>query len=230
MFSLSATKDYFMVYNVAMNSKAPYEIIYEDEQLIAVYKKRDVLTVQTEDKKTFHHNLFYYLKTYLGKKNEKCYLVQRLDFETSGVMVFAKTSEIQSILKKEFENRTVTRLYEAVVKEEIASSFSATVKMNIDDSSHNVIESNEGKEAITSISYGNKIQIGTALKIEIFTGRRNQIRLAIKKLGYTLIGDKRYAKDENKRMYLNAYSLTFTTSKSLNQRHFEVKPLWLLQS
>lgn len=196
--------------------KIPYQIIYEDDKIIIIYKNRDFLSIRTDDIKTRFNNIYFFLSCYLNKKKEKCYLVHRLDFETSGLMIFAKGKEICSTLVNQFENRMVRRYYEAVIKEKIDLNKEFEVVDKIDD-----------KEAITYIKSINYINIGTALDIEIKTGRHNQIRKAISSLGYTLLGDKRYSKDVNKRMYLNAYKLEFEKNEYLNKNLFEVKPLWI---
>lgn len=215
-----------------MKDNAPYTILYEDEEIIVVDKKRDVFTVATNDPKTFHHNLFYYLKCYLKKKHEQPYIVHRLDYETSGILIFAKNHDKQVLLRNLFEQRLVRRCYEAVVLEKIPLDFKRKVEMNLQDNHDGklVKESNEGKEAITYIKANNYIQIGTALQIEIETGRRNQIRLALQSLNLTLIGDKRYAKHQAKRMYLNAYRLSFPKEANLKESDFKMKPLWLIEN
>lgn len=208
--------------------RRPYTILYEDENILSVYKERDVFSVATEDIKTRYQNLFSYLKSYAKQKGEEVYLVHRLDYETSGVMVFAKNKDAQRYLKSCFENRTVIRLYEAVVKEEIKSDFHIVLTQYIkENASYQVKEDNDGKEAITEISYGNPIQIGTALKIQIHTGRKNQIRYAIHSLSLTLVGDRRYSNDVAKRLYLNSYALIFPNNDLLKVTRFETKPLWL---
>lgn len=99
-----------------------------------------------------------------------------------------------------------------------------------DDKDGSQVEEDEnGKEAITLVEASNYIQIGTALKINIRTGRRNQIRLAIHHLGLTLLGDKRYSHNENKRMYLNCYHLSFPKEAKLKQSDFSTAPLWLIE-
>ena len=211
--------------------KRPYTILYEDENVLSVYKERDVFSVATEDIKTRYQNLFPYLKSYTKRKGEEIYLVHRLDYETSGVMVFAKNKDTERYLKSCFENRTVVRLYEAVVKEETKSDFHTIVTQYLkENASYKVIEDKNGKEAITEISYGNPIQIGTALKIQIHTGRKNQIRYAIHSLSLTLIGDKRYSNDVAKRLYLNSYALIFPPVDFLKVTSFQSKPLWLNDS
>jgi 23S rRNA pseudouridine1911/1915/1917 synthase len=212
------------------NPKAPYEILYEDDEVIAVYKKRDVFSVATEDKATYTHNLFHYLKGYLAKKNENLFLVHRLDYETSGVMVFAKSPEKQASLKKCFEERRAGRYYEAVVQEKIPLGTKKELRQFITEKGSTSFLSDEktGKEALTTLTASNFIQIGTALAIEIGTGRHNQIRLALHSLNWTLLGDKRYAHNENKRMYLNAYKLVFPANLGLKCSIFETKPLWII--
>lgn len=209
----------------------PYSIVYEDDEILTVYKNRDVLTIRTKDKKTFSHNLYHYLYLYLQKKGERLFIVHRLDYETSGLLVFAKSEEMKEKLQKAFEERKVIREYEAVIKEKIPLHESFTVRMYLSDGENGrkVIKTTkeEGKEANTNLVSTNYIQIGTALKINIYTGRRNQIRLAIHELGYTLLGDKRYSSDENKRMYLNSYHLVFPSEIGLKKNEFYISPLWV---
>lgn len=208
--------------------KCPYSILYEDENLLSVYKERDVFTVATDDIKTRYQNLFSYLKSYVKKKGEEVFLVHRLDYETSGVMVFAKNKKTQSYLKSCFENRTVIRLYEAVIRETLDPDYHEVVRQSLkENASYIVKEDKEGKEAITEVTYGNPIQIGTALKIQIYTGRKNQIRYALRSLSLTLIGDKRYSSDTAKRLYLNSYALIFPSCESLKVTEFQTKPLWI---
>jgi 23S rRNA pseudouridine1911/1915/1917 synthase len=213
-----------------LNDKCPYAILYEDESVLVVYKKRNVFSIRTLDKATFSHNLYHYLKLYLAKKNETLFIVHRLDYETSGVMIFAKNSAIQEKLQGYFEQRKVGRYYEAVVAEKVPLGESKDIRQFLEEKGSAVFPSDaaHGKEAITHISAKNYIQIGTALSIQIETGRHNQIRLALKEAGYTLLGDKRYAHNEAKRMYLNAYKLAFPTESGLKVTSFETKPLWLL--
>jgi len=213
------------------NEKCPYELFYEDDQIIVVYKKRDVFSVSTEDKKTYTHNLFYYLKQYLKKKNETCFIIHRLDFETSGLMIFGKNEKITAKIRATFASREAKRYYEAVVKETIPLGTECEIRQNLLEKGNTVIisEEPESKEAITKFRAVNYINIGTALNIEILTGRRNQIRIALHSKGLTLLGDKRYSNDENKRMYLNCYMLSFPKTEGLSVTGFKVDPLWIIK-
>jgi len=211
------------------NRKAPYSLLYEDEDILVVYKERDVFSIRTKAKNTFSHNLYHYLREYLLKKGESLFIVHRLDYETSGILIFAKKRNIQILLQKAFEEHQVERLYEAVILERIPLGSKYHVDQYLKDISYRSVICNkdEGKEAITDILATNYIQIGTALDIRIETGRHNQIRVALASLGFTLLGDKRYSHNENKRLYLNAYSLSFPSSLPLKRFSFSLSPLWL---
>ena len=211
--------------------KLSLPILYEDSDVIVIYKPYHLLTIRTDDKKTFSYNAYHFLKERQLVKKEGLFVVHRLDFETSGLLIFAKSYEVKERLQALFEKRKVQRYYEAVVKEHLPLQKEYFVKQYLGmTKSHQVFVTNDptkGKEAITKIKTNNHIQLRTALDIEILTGRRNQIRIAIRSLKLTLVGDKKYSDDEAKRMYLNAYKLVFPKEAQLQQNVFEVKPLWL---
>lgn len=214
-----------------MAKKAPYSIIYEDDEVIVVAKERNVFSVRTLDKATFTHNLEHYLFMYLEKRHERPFLVHRLDFETSGLMIFAKNYEMKEKLQKAFEEHRVQRLYEAVVAEKLAQGKVFHVEQYLIGKGPKVFvgDKDNGKLAITDIVVANPIQIGTSLNISLTTGRHDQIRLALKSLSLTLLGDTRFAHHPAKRLYLNAYSLSFPASTGLKKLHFEISPLWVLE-
>ncbi len=212
--------------------KSPYYIVYEDNEIIVVYKERDVFSIRTNDKRTYSHNLYHYLYEYLKKKGERPFIVHRLDYETSGIMIFAKNSSLKEELQSYFENRVVTRLYEAVIEERIEPNLHYDVTQYLSSNGMGgkvfVTSKENGKDAISHLTSKNQIQIGTVLDISIETGRRAQIRMAINSLGYHLLGDMKYSSTPAKRMYLNAYKLVFPETSSIKQKEFFVKPLWLL--
>lgn len=206
------------------NPKCPYFVLYQDEDVLVVYKKQNVFTVKTDDKRTFTHNLFYYLKKDVLKKGEELYVLHRLDYETSGILVFVKSKRMHALLQKEFLERTVTREYEAVIQEEIPLHERYEIHQLLSQTGN----PSSKKEAITFFEATNRIQIGTALKISILTGRRNQIRMAIHDSGLTLLGDKRFSNSEAKRMYLNEYRLCFSSACPLKVKEFSLPPLWIV--
>ncbi len=212
-----------------MKKNQPFILLYQDEDIIVVYKNRDVLTVKTDDKKTYNKNLYYYLKKDLLKKDENLYVVHRLDYETSGIIIFAKNMDTFKKIQTSFLERKVKRNYEAIIKERIPLGEEYEIHQLLESSKDKIFISNNGKEAITKFKSINYTQIGTALNIKIETGKRNQIRIALSTCGYTLLGDKRYSKSIEKRMYLNAYKLEFEKDIGLKHNVFETNPLWIIK-
>ncbi len=206
-------------------------IVYEDKDILVVYKPTKLLTIRTDDKKTFSRNLYHYVHDYLDSKHQRPYIVHRLDFDTSGLVIFAKTPEMKETLQKCFEERLVTRNYEAVVRDDLPIGKTYRVKQYLlTDSKHEIHvtkDPQKGKEAITNIEVKKHIGIGSVLDINIETGRRNQIRIALRTLNMTLIGDERYSDDKDKRMYLNEYMLEFPETCPIKTKLFYSKPLWL---
>lgn len=212
-----------------MSRKTRFEIVYEDKEVLVVYKERNLLTIRTNDPKTFSKNLYHYVHDYLRSRHERPFIVHRLDFETSGLVVFAKTFAVKERLQSCFEARRVIRLYEAVVRQYVAIGKKKMVRLFLSENKNSffVHKDAKGKESLTLFEARNPIGIGTALKVEILTGRKNQIRVALHDQGLTLIGDERYSKDKAKRMYLNAYYLLFPEESGLKQREFFMEPLWI---
>lgn len=213
-----------------MKRTLPFDIVYEDRDIIVVYKKSGLLSIATDDGDM--HNLYHYVREYVNRKKQKIFIVHRLDKSTSGIMIFAKNMEVKKMLQSAFEDRTVIRKYEAVVKETLPTTYQKKVVQYLayDHRSGKVFVTKNpkiGDEAITYIHAKNEVKMGTALDIDIKTGRQNQIRIALHSLGLTLIGDKKYAEDENDRMMLNAYQLDFPEYLKMRQHHFQIKTFWL---
>ncbi len=215
-----------------MKKTLPFEILYQDKDIIAVKKKSGLLTIGTDKDK--EHNLYHYVREYCNLHRQKIYIVHRLDKDTSGIVLFAKSYELKEKIQKAFEDRTVERKYEAVVREKLPLGLSRKVVQYLffDKRSGRVFVTDDPKKGLDAITYvrtSNHLDIGTALDIQIETGRQNQIRLALVSLHYTLIGDQKYAHDEAKKMLLNEYSLKLPNSLPLKKTDFEIKPLWLLK-
>lgn len=213
-----------------MKRTLSFDIVYEDRDIIVVYKKSGLLSIATDDGDM--HNLYHYVREYVNRKKQKIFIVHRLDKSTSGIMIFAKNMEVKKMLQSCFEDRTVIRKYEAVVKEPLPFTYQKKVVQYLayDHRSGKVFVTKNpkiGEEAITYVQAKNEVKMGTALDIDIKTGRQNQIRIALHSLGLTLIGDKKYAGDENDRMMLNAYQLDFPEYLKMREHHFKIKTFWL---
>lgn len=207
-----------------------FEILYQDDDVIAVLKKSGVLTIGTL--KDSEHNLYHYVREYANLHRQKVFIVHRLDKDTSGIVLFAKSYALKEKIQKAFENREVVRKYEAVVREKLPLGMEKKVVQFLfyDKRSGRVFTTDDRKKGLDAITYvktNNLLDIGTALDINIETGRQNQIRLALHSLHYTLIGDEKYAHDTSKKMLLNEYYLELPKYLNLRKTVFETRPLWL---
>lgn len=215
---------------LSMKKELKFKIVYEDKSIIVVYKKSGLLSIATNDGDL--NNLYHYVREYVNKKNEKIFIVHRLDKDTSGIMIFAKSIKIKMELQSYFENREVIRKYEAVVKNKVDLNkvFHVEQYLLINHKTNQIYitkDKKKGKLAITDIKANNYLNNDTVLDIDIKTGRQNQIRIALKSLNLTLIGDKKYAYDNSNRMMLNAYEIIFPKNSSLKEKTFKTNPLWL---
>ena len=185
-------------------------IIYEDKYLIIVNKPTGEFTISRDNH--YDNNLYDEVKTYVKKQNpkNKIFIVHRLDKDTSGLVLFAKSEKVKYDLQRNWQN--VERKYYAVVfGKPNEKSVSLKDLLYETKSLDVVITKNEkiGKLAITNfdvIENNNKYSL---LDINIETGKRNQIRVQLANIGHPIIGDKKYGKVKYKRMMLEAYYLKF---------------------
>lgn len=192
--------------NLEKKIDLPFEIIYEDNDIIVVNKRAGILTVSgmSGEKDT----LYRQVREYLNKKKEQLFIVNRLDKETSGIVMFAKSERIKMMYQNSWNDLVIKRGYIAVVEGKINKDGRIENLLYEEDNTF-VHSSKIGKKAITNyyvIRSNNKY---TLLDINIETGRKNQIRVHMSELGHPLVGDKKYGSkiDPIKRMCLHAYIL-----------------------
>jgi 23S rRNA pseudouridine1911/1915/1917 synthase len=181
-------------------------IIYEDKEIIVINKEAGLLTIATEKDK--EHNLYHYVREYLAKKNQKVFIVHRLDKDTSGLVLFAKSSSIQKILQSNWSN--VKRYYYAKVIG-VSKKEDTLVNYLSQNKEYYTYVSNEtnGKKAITKYKLIKQKGKYAILDIEILTGIKNQIRVQLNNVNLPILGDKKYGNNKANRMYLQAYKLVF---------------------
>lgn len=192
--------------------KEKLDIKFEDNYIIIVNKKSGLLTIANnkEHVNTLYREVYDYLKQ--KNKNNKVFIVHRLDKDTSGLVLFAKSENIKHKLQDNWEY--VKRYYYAIVngiverKEDTLKSYLKETKTLLVYSSN---DKKNGKLAITNyerLKYNDKYSL---LKIDIKTGRKNQIRVQLNDIGHSIVGDKKYSNIKNKvnRLYLHAYYLEF---------------------
>lgn len=187
-------------------------IVHIDEAVVVVDKPAGLLSMGSdrEKEKTAHRILNDYLKALIKSSLQQAYIVHRLDRDTSGLMIFARTETIQSVLQRNWKN--VTKKYLAVVAG-VPENSQGTLRDNlIESKSFKVHRVDKGGElAITHYrvvgSYGNK----SILELTLETGRKNQIRVQLTAAGHPILGDRKYGSATNsaKRLALHSHELIF---------------------
>ena len=190
------------------------EVLYDDSEILVVNKPAGLLSVATprgEADTMFDRALLWASKNH----STRVHLVHRLDRETSGCLILAKSTRAKDILQRQFKDRTIDRIYHAVVygKPSSKSGVQRARVKETKDKRVRLIQEGErgGKEAITNWSIEQAGPIHTLIRIKIDTGRRAQIRLHMSDMGCPVSGDTRYGRGKASvnRLCLHASSLGF---------------------
>lgn len=191
------------------------DIVYEDDDLLIVNKPHNLVTHPTLKKvnMTLANAVVYYLK-----KVPRFY--NRLDMNTTGLIIIAKNSYAQSFLQNKGQ---VRKKYLALVENECKKEQIIEDKIYKDgDKLERIIDERgqEAKTVVKSLSYFDKKNI-SLVECELFTGRTHQIRVHLKHIGHPIIGDTLYNPNGVKapRQMLHAYKLSFIhprTNKTVN--------------
>lgn len=177
-----------------------FNIVFEDDYLIVVDKAAGVLTVPTgkrEQDTLVHEIARYFSQGPVIRK--RAAIVHRLDRDTSGLLVFAKSEAIAKQLKLQFAQRKPEREYIAIVaghveKDEGTVTSHLRTAPDLDQYSDES-GSDEGKIAITHYKVLRRLKDATAVSVTLETGRRNQIRVHFSEMGHPVLGDTRYQSD-----------------------------------
>ena len=170
-------------------------IIYEDKYLVVVEKAAGLLSMGRDTNKKTAHSL---LTDYLKQKDARstAYICHRLDQYTSGILIFAKDPDTQRELRFNWDNYVRERSYTVVVE---GCPEEAQQELR-----HNLVENNtnmkvyvarkpdEGRLAVTRYRVVQQGDYHALLDVQIFTGRKNQIRVQLAEIGYPVAGDRKY--------------------------------------
>ena len=200
------------------------DIIYEDKEILVINKPPHILTIATNKKE--NNTLYNEVSTYVKKQypKNKIFIVHRLDKDTSGIILFAKNPQKKIFLQNNWSN--TKREYLAIVEGKMPKSKDTLKNYLIEDKNLNIYitnNKNKGKLAITSYEVLKENNKYSLLKINIKTGRRNQIRVQLANINHPIVGDKKYNSKTNpyKRLLLHAYLLEYQDKDKLY--HFETK-------
>ena len=196
-------------------TKDKINIVYQDKFMLIINKPHKLLTISTNNEKerTLFHKVFNYEKQ--KHKNNKVFIVHRLDRETSGLIIFAKNEHVKKVLQDNWDKLIKTRGYVSVVEGTVKED-NGTVKNYLKENNEFITYSSDkiddGKLAITKYKTLKRSKKYSLLHIELLTGRKNQIRVHMTDLGHPIVGDKKYGSNINpiNRMALHAYKLELT--------------------
>lgn len=192
------------------------KVLYEDNHIIAVSKPAGLLT----DNDGKNNSLFEEVKKYLKEKYQKpgnvfLGLVHRLDRNVSGIVLFGKTSKGASRLSEQFRNKTIKKVYEALVEKAPANKEGDLIdylSKNETTNTVSVVDEDRGQRSELHYRVIKKVGERTLLRIELKTGRSHQIRVQLSNINCPIVGDIKYGskiKLPGQMIALSAVEITF---------------------
>lgn len=190
------------------------EILHEDRDIIVVSKAAGLLTMGTgrDAGRTAHSALTNYVKKGNPKSRERVFIVHRLDRDTSGALVFARTEQAKRTLQDNW--RGVEKTYLAFVEGHPDPAEGTISSHLVESDSLRVYSTNDpkkGKLSHTKYQMVKTVGDRALLEIRLLTGRKNQIRVHLADKGWPIVGDSKYGQRirDNKRLALHSHSLSF---------------------
>ncbi|RKN71895.1 RluA family pseudouridine synthase [Paenibacillus ginsengarvi] len=202
-------------------------LMHEDNDLIVVHKEAGLLSIATAQEK--EQTAYRQLSDYVRRSNPsaRIFIVHRLDRDTSGVMMFAKSERVQQLLQNEWKDAVLERTYVALVEGEVREK-EGTVKSWLKENKAMVMYSSskpdDGQLAITRYKVLKTNNRASLLQVELETGRKNQIRVHMMDIGHPVVGDKKYGSRGGSpigRLGLHAHVLSFRHPASGETMRFE---------
>lgn len=190
------------------------KIVFEDPYLVVIEKKSGLLSIGTDKER--EKTAYTILSDQVKKENprNKIFVIHRLDRETSGLMMFAKSMEIQDKVQKTWDETILDRIYVALVEgsvEKEEGTITSWLKESVALKMHSAPYDNGGQKAITHYKVLEKNKYFSLLEAKLETGRKNQIRVHMQDIGHPVVGDKKYGSKQNPigRVGLHARVLAF---------------------
>lgn len=205
--------------------KGPIEVLFCDADLCVVNKPAGLLSVPGRD--PAHHDS---LASRLQADMPEITVVHRLDMDTSGVMVFARSAQAHRHLSKQFETKRIEKLYLCLVEgvvEDDEGEIDLPLRCDWPNRPLQMVDHEQGKKAVTHWRVHTRLEDRTLLELRPLTGRSHQLRVHCLSMGHPILGDRFYAPDhvieKSKRLCLHAQNLTFTHPVSEEKMSFRVE-------
>jgi len=211
--------------NLLVAENIPIDIIYEDETIMVVNKPAGMVVHPGHGNSsgTLVNGLIYHVENLPTNSNQRPGLVHRIDKDTSGLLVVAKTEFAMAHLSKQFFDRKTNRKYLALAWGNIEED-EGTIEGNIGRSFKNRLqmdvfpEGEYGKHAVTHFKVLERLTYVTLVECKLETGRTHQIRAHFKHIGHTLFNDERYGGNDILK------GTTYTKYKQFVENCFKILP------
>ena len=224
--------------------RLPFPILFEDDDVIVIEKPAGLLATHTklvgrlarESQLTAENLLNDYVRKGQAKSKKRVWLVHRLDRETSGVMMFAKSEEVAEKFRTDWASLT-EKTYRARVcglLEEESGTFESYLLEDADGYRVRSVAATDARRASRGAKAPKLARTewrrlsttdGTTLvEVKLKTGRKNQIRVHFSEAGHPVIGDEKYGGERASRLYLHALSLRFRHPRTGEWLEFTAPP------
>lgn len=200
--------------------KLPLEglaILFEDEHLIVIKKEAGLLSISSDNAPENEITAYRQLTAHVRLENPKnrIFVVHRLDRDTSGVMMFAKSEAVQQQLQNTWQDTVLERIYVALVEgfvKKEKGTISSWLKESKTLKMYSSAYPNDGLHAVTHYKVLSANKSFSLLEVQLETGRKNQIRVHMEDIGHPIVGDKKYGARSRTigRLGLHARVLAFT--------------------
>ena len=203
-------------------------LLYEDADILVVDKPCGLLTMGTDRDKsrTVHSILNDYVRKGNAKSRNRVYIVHRLDRDTSGILLFAKSEQAKQFLQSNWES--TTKIYLAVVFGRLTppqGTISSYLTENASFTVYSTPDPAKGKLSQTAYTLLKEQKGLSLVRIQLLTGRKHQIRVHFSERGHALVGDRKYGKGQpcHPQLALHARSISFNHPVSGAQLFFLTK-------
>jgi 23S rRNA pseudouridine1911/1915/1917 synthase len=203
-----------------------FSIVFEDEHLIVIDKHAGILSVASRSEREYTAYSFLSKHVKTQDPENKIFIVHRLDRDTSGLMVFAKSTKVQHLMQDNWRDVVTERKYIAVA-EGVIPVDEGEITSYLHENAAMVVYSDQnpenGKLAKTHFKVLKRTDKFTLLEIRLDTGRKNQIRVHLQEYGYPIVDDKKYGGTQNpiNRLGLHAKALGFIHPITKRPMRFE---------